>query len=83
MTVIRWKRIPRMSAPWQEIVSGGEKTETGRVPESVCGGREIGTRGLLADLTAPSMSTAEIEASARTAASWGLLSSIRCVMQSV
>ncbi|KAN0134538.1 hypothetical protein V8E53_007684, partial [Lactarius tabidus] len=32
--------------------------------------------GLLADLTVPSMSTTEIEASARIAASWGLLSSI-------
>jgi hypothetical protein len=46
MTVGRWKRIPRMSAPSRGMVSGGEKTETGRDPESVCGGREIGTEGL-------------------------------------
>jgi hypothetical protein len=34
------------------------------------------------DLTTPSVSTAEIRASARLAALWGLLSSGGCVMQS-
>ncbi|KAN0132316.1 hypothetical protein V8E53_009742 [Lactarius tabidus] len=37
----------------------------------------------IADLIAPSVLTTEIGASARTAASWGLLSSIRCVMRLV
>jgi hypothetical protein len=82
--VFRWKGISRrMSAPSRGIVNGREEIcheRRARTPHQCVGRSE--QSDLLTDLTTPSVSTAEIRASARLAALWGLLSSGGCVMQS-